>query len=485
MAATESKDCPVCYGPVHFPVVCPGVTCGYKVCQQCFRHFALDSVTPAHCMQCKRPLLREELVELTNRTFVAKTYTDHRKAMLLSMEKSLLPEAQRVLEDLWGPDISGSTEELQEQLKAQEAKCTDVEQQMAELTAQRDLEYRKSSDLRWAIERRLQSHDVKFLQTRATWRSGEKKRVPEEERRQFVWKCPASDCRGFLSQKWKCALCGVFVCDKCGEVKKGMKDEEHTCKKELAESMKYLRETSRNCPSCAAPIFKIAGCDQMWCTLCHTAFSWDTGKVLDNSHIHNPHYVQWLQENPGTNVRDAGDVQCGGIPYLDDHKARKLLSEEQLRYALNFQARLNHHQDVTVPKLSLPMDAKRQLLRLRYLNKELSEEEWMRDLMKITKRVEFAQCALQVYNMLANAGADLVRNCNGQCTNTNRKKAKEDVLKTLAEMVSLVAYVDDQLQKLAKAYGYTPGAYTVFPPDHRAKAATGEAAEEAASDGEA
>ena len=60
-------------------------------------------------------------------------------------------------------------------------------------------------------------------------------------------------------------------------------------------------------------------CDQMWCTECKVAFSWNTGKIVVNGNIHNPHYYQYLQQNglnPGTAPRNPGDVICGGlIPY--------------------------------------------------------------------------------------------------------------------------------------------------------------------------
>ena len=53
----------------------------------------------------------------------------------------------------------------------------------------------------------------------------------------------------------------------------------------------------------------------MWCTQCHTAFSWNTGRV-ETHRVHNPHYYEWMRQN-GTLPREPGDVPCGGLPPLE------------------------------------------------------------------------------------------------------------------------------------------------------------------------
>lgn len=82
------------------------------------------------------------------------------------------------------------------------------------------------------------------------------------------------------------------------ELRKLKKD--HVCKQEDVDSVKEIRQHSRACPSCKARIFRISGCDTMWCTQCNTGFNWRTGMVIaDARDLHNPHYIDFVRQNPG------------------------------------------------------------------------------------------------------------------------------------------------------------------------------------------
>ena len=63
--------------------------------------------------------------------------------------------------------------------------------------------------------------------------------------------------------------------------------------------MKEIRQNCRPCPECKSKIFKIAGCDTMWCTKCSSGFNWQTGMIItDVRSLHNPHYTEFMRNNP-------------------------------------------------------------------------------------------------------------------------------------------------------------------------------------------
>ena len=132
----------------------------------------------------------------------------------------------------------------------------------------------------------------------------------------FTRKCQADGCKGWVSSSWKCGLCTNYTCCDCfaviGEHRKGTADCTHTCSPDDLATAEMIRKSTRPCPKCGEGIEKQEGCDQMFCTTCHTPFNWKTGTIITTGRIHNPHYFQWLERTGGR--REHGDIPCGGIP---------------------------------------------------------------------------------------------------------------------------------------------------------------------------
>lgn len=304
----------------HMRIACP--FCPFVACSTCHERYLCETSEDAHCMSCRKGWTRETLVDNFTSKFVTKTYKGRRENLLLERERSLLPATQPYVE------IEKEIRALEREKQAKKAAVERANEKyhwlhnrpLAVIAAEHGLHLEFPASIirhREALEQQklvsclhIDLQHIEWHQGILTGRlhGGDM----ERERRQFVRACPSTDCKGFLSTVWKCGLCDNWTCPECHEVKGKEKDGEHTCDPNNVATAKLLAKDSRNCPKCAASIFKIDGCDQMWCTQCHTAFSWRTGRV-ETHVIHNPHYYDYMRTHGGL-ARNPGDVPCGGMP---------------------------------------------------------------------------------------------------------------------------------------------------------------------------
>jgi len=155
----------------------------------------------------------------------------------------------------------------------------------------------------------------------------------------FYMPCVINECRGYLtSRNACCTLCRVKVCRDCHkplskpilqeqhmnnegtnendetsttEEDTQQEHEPHVCNPDDVASVKLIAKETKPCPSCHTSIFRISGCDQMFCVKCNTPFCWRTGKI-EKGQIHNPHYFEYLQKNQVQPNEHPQNERCGG-----------------------------------------------------------------------------------------------------------------------------------------------------------------------------
>lgn len=267
-------------------VTCEIGSCGFQACKTCVRTYLLGTTSDPHCMSCKNGWSTKFLIDNLNRTFVENDYKKHRKNLLVERQISKTPELMNLVE---------RTRVLEE--KNQELK--NLMEKHKEIKKQLDLINKEIYDKRIEINRIGEGTD------------------PSEARKKFIMPCPGDNCKGYLSSQYKCEVCKLFTCPDCFEIIGYTKNDEHVCKDENIKTAELIKKDTKGCPKCGVRISKISGCDQMWCTECKVAFSWNTGKIILSGPIHNPHYYNYLKENGlngnGQAPRNPGDVVCGGI----------------------------------------------------------------------------------------------------------------------------------------------------------------------------
>ena len=253
--------------------------CDYSSCKSCIRKYLLEINNEPNCPSCHSIWTQEFIINNCNRSWFSKEHKEHRSKILIDYEMSQLPDTM----------VAADNYKFKEQL---EKRNKDITKEIKELRA-----------LIWNLQEEKNDNNITIREIKETkYKRGETKK--------FILACPAEDCRGFLSENYKCDLCQQTTCPNCNEIM----EEGHTCDEEAVQSAELIKKETKPCPKCGIRIFKIDGCDQMWCTECHVAFSWRTGR-FETGIVHNPHFYQWQREmNGGEAPRVPDDNPCQHFP---------------------------------------------------------------------------------------------------------------------------------------------------------------------------
>lgn len=386
--------------------------CDLAFCTECQKRFLLGSFTEPACMGCKKGYTREHLNEMLPKTFLDSDLKKHRENILYEREKCMLPETQNRLEV--------------------ESEIRKLETEMSEMKL-------RVAQLKYGV----------MTNTIA--------------KKEFTRKCPGGDCQGFLSRDFKCGLCEIQVCKECHEIKEKGKENAHECNKDNVETVKLLAKDSKPCPACSVVIFKISGCSQMWCTSCHTAFDWQSGRI-EKGVIHNPHYYEYQRTtNGGVAPRNPGDVPCGENAINEHHAFYSWMRLEKTKNAqLTEILRIIYHiRGVELPKYAVSQNED---IRRKYLQNIINEEKFKWLLQRREKKNTINTEIRHVLDMFLNCSMDIMRKTVlEQPAQANRRfqvrqyncVELEVIESALTELSGLISYTNESFQKIANIYGTT------------------------------
>ena len=286
------------------------------------------------------------------------------------------------------------------------------------------------------------------------------------KKKKFIKQCPAEDCKGFLSTGYKCGICSIFVCSKCHEII-GKDKLQKTCNENNIKTVEMLKKDTKGCPACGIPIHKISGCDQMFCTKCHIAFSWKTGRQVTGV-IHNPHFYEWQKET-GNNNMAPGTVMCGGLPSWFSYK-QKLKScfpikkqiciqdgQEVMKNCMEYKTvhdlaiRMHryagHFQDIELDGLRRNCQTTKDNkdIRIKYLLKEITEKSMRSTLSRRDKKYHKENDILQIYEVFNNVLRDIITKIyeNPKCDN---------ILNNFNELNRCIDFCNYELKKIGVRY---------------------------------
>jgi hypothetical protein len=417
-----SNECQICCEKLNLStrklVTCP--YCEFGACKTCCETYVLGESNPK-CMNtaCNRDWTRQFIASAFTNVFITGKLKKQREQLLFDNERALLPATQALVE--------------------RQINIDNANRRVREITE-------KLHQLK--VERNQAQAELYRLYNRET----------PAERAEFVRACPDSECRGFLSTQWKCGICQKWACPDCHEVKGLERDVAHTCNPDTLATARLLATDTRPCPKCRMGIFKINGCDQIWCTQCHTAFNWRTGRIESN--VHNPHYFEWLRRNGNAVPRNPLDNPCrNDLQHTDYTTIRTFLQTRHLTHPLSKSTdeylgrtirNVIHMRYVTVPRYRTEDRVHRnEQLRIQYMRNFITEDAFKTTLQRNEKKVEKYREIHNILTILLTTVTDIILRFRTYLSETTNNELSDTILK---EINPIVDYVNECLRDTAKTY---------------------------------
>lgn len=432
------NECSICIEPFskqkHKKIRCE--YCDFSACRKCMEKWLLEESAPT-CMNndCTREWTAKYIHDNFTSVFINTKLKKHREDVLFDQERALLPATQPIVENMI------HAEELQDLIDAEYKKIREIHQYITTLRNQRDDVYNNRNNNRG-------------------------------ERSRFIKACPSPDCRGFLSSQWKCGLCNNWTCPDCHEVKGPERNAPHTCDEEAKSTAALINNDTRSCPTCGTGIYKIDGCDQMFCTECHTAFSWRTGRI--EQHIHNPHYYEWMRRTGGQIPLNHNEIQCGReINHTFSRTLSVLIEPNRFLRPMNtfvtsLIRQIIHYRFNVLPRHATDRELNNQELRIYYLRNLIDENEFKTILQRNDKKNRKNREIYAVYIVLVNTVTDILYRFYDLISRdffVDTVRSEVDtrvVVDILREISVIVDYVNECFVNVGKSYGSKPMRFTLW-----------------------
>lgn len=449
--------CTICIEPfnrtVRKKIEC--ANCHTDICAKCIKRFLAETLQEPNCMQCKEVYTKEFLDNSFSVNYRRNVLKNIREIILVEREGQHLPELMHRANALKNSkDMSETIRTLTKKVYETTKDIRDIELSIYNL--QENISEYQDETLKKSSAEKLVACICKRNELKKSIKDDDKTLSDmyklQREYNDIYYRggtikvsniipCIKSECKGFLNDDFVCGLCSIFVCSDCHEIK----EEGHVCLQENIDSVIAINTETRPCPTCHTRIFKVNGCDQMFCMQCHTAFSWDTGRI-DHGRIHNPHYFEWLRNRNLRMPREMGDVPCGGLPSIQEIQDKlDVLDVPIAEYicigVVHKMAEYIQNKEIQKYHVAAGREEELNFASIDYLAGAISERQWRNKLYQLEKRKEMNTEKRLILDMMLAVLVDYFRA-------VSEMSEKPDVTCMLNEISELRTYYNECIDNL-------------------------------------
>jgi hypothetical protein len=398
-------------------------------CTECVKRYILDEMTEAKCMICKREWPTSFIYTTFTKSFLHGPYRKHLMKVWVERETSMIPstipyvQAHQQLTSL-NDDIAKSRhkiEVLEKQIRELRTDILNLENKKVEVTI--------------------------FLNNQT---DKDEKSVKVD----LLMPCPKDQCNGLIEKTTQeCVVCQTKLCSSCLDVIDFKSIEQHQCDPTKVLTAVDINKNTKPCPKCATRIYKIEGCDMMFCTNCKVSFSWQRGNFLTGP-IHNPHYFEWQQKLAESNrqLNTTNNLpNCGEIPDYIQHFFSPFSSIvtdygkycETYTYVRELLRSVTHYRNVEIPWYIRETTTNNQLqmrhLRILYILGKINKDAFNKSILLYERKRQKAVIIRDIMESFTNILVDYLHLISHYLVAEASTEERNDD-KTLAVISKLMGY---------------------------------------------
>jgi hypothetical protein len=400
------EQCFICYEDINNEKL--KCSCNIDTCAKCLKKWLfVNPDKDPNCPNCLKIIPIHNIYEMFDLSFLDGEYYDLRSELLFQKEQNYF------IEDM---DIVHS-----------EIKRRQLQKQIRSLYSKK----RQLKRMKKCLDE-INFNIKELIDKKSEYIKIKKK---ESKQKKILIPCPKKQCRGMILDNCICCICELLICFDCLQEKK----ENHQCIVSDKETAIEIRRNTKPCPQCGVRIFKISGCDQMWCTQCHSTFSYETGKKLNQTMIHNPHYFEYIFNN---NVNEQNDCERDFLNYVINRLNQNNNLDKYRSFIQVLLNRIYHFEHMILPQYTIDPLKTNADIRCKYLLKDIDKKDLKRLLYKREKRNLKKTAVYQVLQILIQT----VKDCVLRLIHNNNENFQ-------IEIKNIIHYTWKQGEQINKNYG--------------------------------